>query len=98
MMIAYDSKEKERDNFIAAMHAYDKTTRPQILKKENNPKYHKILEHFKKITGHGVLLNTSFNIHGEPIVCSPYDAVDTFMRSGLKYLAMEDFILSKKRL
>ncbi len=95
MMLAYDTKEKNRDDLVAAIHPYDKTARAQILIKEFNPVLWEIVNNLKKITGRGVLLNTSFNIHGEPIVGSPEDAIDVLKRSGLKYLALGPYILSK---
>lgn len=96
MMMAYDTREEYRDDLAAAIHPYDKTARAQILPKEFNPKLWGILDKFKKITGRGVLLNTSFNIHGEPIAGSPEDAVDVFKRSGLKILALGPYILRKQ--
>ncbi len=96
MMLAYDTKEKNRDDLVAAIHPYDKTARAQILQKDFNPKLWEIINQFKKLTGKGVLLNTSFNIHGEPIVGTPEDAMDVFKRSGLKYLALGPYILIKK--
>lgn len=95
MMLAYDTRTGMRDDLIAAIHPYDKTARAQILPKEFNPKLWETIDFFKKITGKGVLLNTSFNIHGEPIVGSPEDAIDVFKRSGLKHLAIDRYIVSK---
>ncbi len=95
MMMAYNTKENQRNDLIAAIHPYDKTARAQILLKEHNPKLWEIINHFKKLTKRSVLLNTSFNIHGEPIVGSPEDAISVFERSGLKYLAIDRFIITK---
>lgn len=95
MMMAYDTREDLRADLVAAIHPYDKTARAQILPKEFNPKLWEIINKFKKLTGRGVLLNTSFNIHGEPIVGSPEDAIDVLQRSGLKFLALGPYILSK---
>ncbi len=95
MMMAYDTKDDKRAEMVAAIHPYDKTARAQILIKEFNPQLWEIVDHFKQITGRGVLLNTSFNIHGEPIVGSPEDAIDVFKRSGLKYLALGSYLLVK---
>lgn len=95
MMMAYDTRQNHRDDLAAAIHPYDKTARAQILQKEFNPKLWEIINQFKKITGRGVLLNTSFNIHGEPIVGSPEDAIDVFKRSGLKYLALGPYLITK---
>lgn len=95
MMMAYDTKVEYQDDLIAAIHPYDKTARAQVLLKEYNPKLWKILNCFKQLTGRGVLLNTSFNIHGEPIVGSPEDAISVLKRSGLKYLAIDRYIINK---
>ena len=95
MMMAYDTKEDSRDDLAAAVHLYDKTARAQILLREFNPKLWEIINHFKKLTGRGVLLNTSFNIHGEPIVGSPEDAIDVLKRSGLRYLVLGSYLINK---
>lgn len=79
----------------AAMHQYDFTMRPQILERQHNPRYHNLIKSFESLTGSGGVLNTSFNTHGEPIVCSPYDALKTFENSGLEYLAMENYLVKK---
>lgn len=95
MMLAYDTKENYRDDMVAALHPYDKTARAQILVRDFNPKLWGILSTFKSLTGRGVLLNTSFNIHGEPIVGTPEDATSVLKRSGLKYLALELYLIIK---
>lgn len=74
----------------AALHRGDGTGRPQVVARHQNPDYYDILRAFEKRTGVGGLLNTSFNLHGEPIVCSPQDAISTFERSELDVLVMED--------
>lgn len=79
----------------AAIHPYDETARPQIVRESWNSSYHKILTEFKKLTGEGVLLNTSFNIHGFPIVETPEDALYVFKNSGLKYLAIGNYLVTK---
>lgn len=95
MILAFDTSEKGKVELAAATHPYDKTVRPQILKENDNHSYYKIIKDFEKLTGVGAVLNTSFNIHGEPIVASPGDALSTLMRSGLKYLAIENFLVTK---
>lgn len=95
MTTAFDSTLKAQQEISATLHPYDFTMRPQIIDKECNPSYYKIIEEFEKITGVGALLNTSFNLHGEPIVCSPKDAVKTFIESGLDVLTMGSFIIEK---
>jgi len=96
MVLAFETTPKGREVLQAAIHPYDFTCRPQILKKEQNPKYYEMIKEFEKLTGVGAVLNTSFNLHGDPIICSPKDAMETFEKSGLKYLAMEDYLISKK--
>lgn len=95
MMFAFDTTDLGRQHFSSAMHQYDYTVRPQLLQKAQNPEYYHIIKAFEKFTGIGGLLNTSFNIHGEPIVCTPDDALSTFYRSGLQYLVLEDFLIIK---
>ena len=77
------------------MHPYDATTRPQILTKEANPSYHALLRAFERRTGVGGVLNTSLNVHGEPMVSSPGEALSTFARSGLPHLALGPYLISK---
>ena len=77
-------------------HPYDKSVRPQILKKEFNSNYYSIIEEFRKITGIPALLNTSLNLHGMPISSNLDDILMTFKKSGLKYLYLDDNILIKK--
>lgn len=95
MMIAYATTSLGRKHFKAAVHPYDKTMRPQILRQEDNPSYYNLIKHFERLTGIGGLLNTSFNLHGDPMVCSPDDALYTFEASGLEHLALEDYLVSK---
>ncbi len=96
MAIGFDSTLKAREHLSAGLHPFDKTMRPQVVTIEDNHSYHSLIKAFAKITGVGALLNTSFNIHGEPIVGSPFDAIDTLSRCGLKYLYIGDFLVSKK--
>ncbi|MEM5847364.1 MAG: carbamoyltransferase C-terminal domain-containing protein [Candidatus Aenigmatarchaeota archaeon] len=96
MILAFNSKERAKKDLVAAMHPYDYTIRPQVLNKETNEKYYKIIKIFEESTGMGGILNTSFNLHGYPIVCSPEDALYVLKNSGLKYLAMENWLIEKK--
>ncbi len=95
MMYAFDGKEKAREDLPAAMHPYDMTLRAQTVTEELNPGYYAVLKSYEKVSGKGGVLNTSFNLHGFPIVCSPEDAIDVFLRSGLRNLALENYFLSK---
>lgn len=96
MVMGFDSKPLAREHIIAALHPYDYSMRPQFVKKEHNPKYHNLLSEFEKLTGFGGVLNTSFNLHGWPIVCSPKDAIETFLKSELDYISIDDFLVWKK--
>ena len=93
MTMAFDIKNKYENKLQAVIHPTDKSIRPQMLRKEDNPDYYGILEEFKKKTDLGVLLNTSFNLHGEPIVESPEDAINTFENSELDVLLFKDIAL-----
>tara|TARA_B100000683_G_C12403548_1_gene520702 strand:- start:16 stop:1137 length:1122 start_codon:yes stop_codon:yes gene_type:complete len=80
---------------IPAITHVDYSARIQTVHKETNPKYYNLLNEFKKITGCPVLVNTSFNVRGEPIVCSIEDAFNCFMGTNLDILVIENFILYK---
>lgn len=73
----------------------DFSARVQTVHKETNPRYWKLIDSFKKITGYGLVVNTSFNVRGEPIVCTPYDAYRCFMSTEMDYLVIEDYIYCK---
>jgi carbamoyltransferase len=73
----------------------DGTARAQALKREYNPRYYELMEEMEKLTGNGVVLNTSLNRRGEPMVCSPTDALNMFFGSDLQYLIMEDVLVIK---
>ncbi len=96
MMLAFPSNPKHRDEIGAAIHSADGTVRAQILDQAWNPEYHAVLREFERRTRIGAVLNTSFNIHGEPIVGSAADALDVFERAGLPHLALGRFLLSKR--
>lgn len=74
----------------------DFSARVQSVHKETNPRYYDLIDQFKKQTGYGVVVNTSFNVRGEPIVCTPEDAYRCFMRTEMDYLVIGDFIFAKK--
>lgn len=96
MAITFRTKPKAHTDLIAALHPYDLTSRPQMVQKETNPEYHALISHFAGLTGIGGILNTSFNLHGEPNVETPYDALRTFALSGLPHLALGNYLISKK--
>jgi carbamoyltransferase len=96
MAITFNTKPIAHKELIAALHPYDLTSRPQMVKKEVNHDYHTLISYYEDITGSGGILNTSFNLHGEPNVENPYDALRTFELSGLKHLALGNYLISKK--
>ncbi len=81
---------------IPAITHIDYSARLQTVHEETNPLYYRMIQAFKEMTGCPVIVNTSFNVRGEPIVCSPKDAYICFMRTDMDYLVMENFILDKK--
>jgi len=96
MTCLFDSTELAQKHLAAAIHPIDNTMRPQVVKKEDNKEYHDLIKQFKKLTGIGGLLNTSFNLHGEPNVSRYEDAIHTLKGSKLKYLLLENFLIEKK--
>jgi carbamoyltransferase len=97
MTITSDCSESFRRNCPAAVHV-DGTARPQIVRKSTNPSFHRTLEEYRRLTGVGTVVNTSFNMHEEPIVCTPQDAVRSFMRGHLDYLAIGPFLVENPQL
>jgi carbamoyltransferase len=95
MIITLDSREEKRNAMAAAIHPHDCTGRPQEVIEDWNPDYHRLIKYFEEMTGEGIILNTSFNLHGEPVVCSPRDALRVFDISGLQHLAIGTFMLTK---
>ena len=86
----------KRSSIPAVTHV-DYSARIQTVHKETNPKYHKLIKKFKELTDCPVLVNTSFNIRGEPIVCSIEDAFNCFMGTNLDILVCENFVLFKDK-
>ncbi|MHA1872085.1 MAG: carbamoyltransferase family protein [Promethearchaeota archaeon] len=82
---------------IPAVTHVDYSARLQTVHKETNPRYHKLIEIFYKKTSCPVIVNTSFNVRGEPIVCTPSNAYKCFMRTKMDYLVMGNFVLDKKK-
>ena len=97
MTIIFDCSDDFRASCPAAVHV-DGTARPQIVRRATNPSFHRILEEYRKLTGVGTVVNTSFNMHEEPIVCSPEDAVRAFLLGHLDYLAIGNYVVENPRL
>lgn len=95
MLFVFDVKENKRDVVPSITHI-DGTCRVHTVTEEVNPLFHNLLKEYGAITGVPVLLNTSFNVRGEPIVYSPHDAYTCFMKTGMDCLVMEDCMINKK--
>jgi carbamoyltransferase len=91
MTITYGVTPKGLEQAPAAIHV-DSTARPQTVTAEDNPDAHAVIKAYEALTGVPILINTSFNMHEEPIVCTPLDAVRAFLRGRLDALAIGDFI------
>lgn len=94
MLLAYEFKPEYRKLLPAIVHV-DGTVRPQTVSRDSNPVYWRLLDEFGKLTGHPVLLNTSFNVRGEPIVNSPHDAIRCFYSTGMDALAIGEYLIEK---
>ena len=95
MTFAFPTKVETRGDLASGSHPRDHTIRPQVVTAEANPNYNEMISHFETQTGRGGVLNTSFNLHGYPIVYTPDQAFDVFARSGLQHLAFDSHIASK---
>ena len=96
MLLVADVKRNRRRQITAEQTGLDKlTARVQTVHSETHPRFHALLEAFKRRTGCSVLINTSFNVRGEPIVCSPEDAFRCFMGTDLDCLAIGNCFLRK---
>ena len=96
MTMAYNSTPLAKKDIIAALHPADFTVRPQLLKKYYNTEYYEIIKEFEDRTGVGGLLNTSFNLHGKPIVLGIEEAIYTFENSNLDALQLSNFLIERK--
>lgn len=97
MTVTYNVK-KDKQHIIPAVTHVDGTARIQTVNKRTNNRYHKLIEEFNKITGVPVILNTSLNVRGQPIACSPRTAVSIFCATGMDAMGIGPFLLSKKKL
>lgn len=95
MIISFDVTEQKRDKVPAVVHK-DRTLRPQTVDKEVNPRYWSLIQYFGEATGEYLVLNTSFNIMGEPIVLDPKHAIRCFFGSGMDALIIGNFIVDKQ--
>ncbi|HSE89967.1 MAG TPA: carbamoyltransferase C-terminal domain-containing protein, partial [Candidatus Binatia bacterium] len=91
--ITFDCTHWMKEHCPAVVHV-DGTARPQLIDQATNPSYYRIVDEYRKITGLPSIINTSFNMHEEPIVCSPEDAIRAFKEGDLDCLAMGNYLLS----
>lgn len=96
MTIAFETKPLAAEHLKAGIHQYDMTARPQLVNRECNPGYYKVIKAFYDLTGVGGVLNTSFNIHGKPIVQTPQDAFDVFEKTALDALLLEGYLIEHR--
>lgn len=94
MTITFDVNEAWKSRIPEVVHE-DGTARVQIVEQAQNPRYYALIEALEVLTGNAVVLNTSLNRRGEPVVCTPADALDMFFGSDLEYLVMEDYLVTK---
>src|SRR5689334_24973110 len=94
MLLAQRVRDQWADKIPAIVHV-DGTARVQTVRENQNPRLHRLLREFAAITGVPVLLNTSFNVKGEPIVETPGDAVECFLATGIDHLVLHDVLISK---
>jgi carbamoyltransferase len=94
MLFTTRVRDEVRETLPAVTHV-DQSARVQTVDAATSPRFHAVLDAFGELTGVPVLLNTSFNVRGEPIVCSPDDAYRCFMRTAIDVLVMESFLLLK---
>ncbi|ELY52148.1 carbamoyltransferase family protein [Natronococcus jeotgali] len=96
MIDTFDVRPEKVDDLEAVLHPADDSTRPQTVREDQHPRYHRLISEFESITGVPVVLNTSFNDHAEPIVTTPTEAVKDFYGMGLDVLVLEDCVVEKQ--
>ena len=95
MTITFDVVPEWKPRIPEVVHE-DGTARVQIVERDTNPRYYALLEAMEARTGNAVVLNTSLNRRGEPMVCSPADALDMFLGCDLEYLVLGDWLVTKR--
>lgn len=95
MILSFDTTEAGGNNLKAGIHPYDRTCRPQVVERGTNPDYWDLIQRVAARTGVGAVLNTSLNLHGLPLVHRPKDAIHVLLNSGLKWVAIGPFLVTK---
>ena len=96
MLLVAQVREDRRT--IPSVTHVDGSARIQTVSREQNPLYYDLIKRFDERTGCPVIINTSFNVRGEPIICTPHDAYLCFMRTNMDYLVMDRFVLDKRQM
>ncbi len=96
MLLVAQVRENKRE--IPSVTHVDGSARLQTIARQDNPLYYDLIKQFERLTGCPVIINTSFNVRGEPIICTPHDAFTCFMRTKMDYLVMGSFILDKRQM
>lgn len=96
MTLCYDTKAEWLDKIPAVVHEVDGTSRPQIVTKNSNPNFHELISEYFKISGIPVVLNTSFNAHGEPINNYPHQVMKHLLDNSVDFIVTENYIIKKK--
>ena len=94
--VSFHARIQQPRSDIPAVTHVDNSARIQTVNEEQNPGLYQLIKAFRDLTGCGLLINTSFNVRGEPIVCTPSDAYRCFMRSGMDYLVLGSHLLDKR--
>jgi len=94
MTLCYQTKEHWINKIPAVVHPIDKSARPQIVKREANPFYYDLIDAYRKLSGFPIVLNTSFNAHGEPINNYPHQVLKHLLDGSVDYIITENLILS----
>jgi carbamoyltransferase len=95
MTLTFDVRREKQEQIASITHV-DGTARIQTVSRETNPRFHRVISEFGRLTGIPMVINTSFNVKGQPIVCTPRDAVSTFFMTGMDHLVLGDYVLSKR--
>ena len=94
MNISFACTQWMKNNCPGVVHV-DGTARPQLVNRKDNPSFYLILDEYRKLTGLYCILNTSFNMHEEPIVCTPGEAIKAFQQAQLDYLAIGNYLVER---
>jgi carbamoyltransferase len=95
MMLTFTALSDREQNLVATIQEMDKTARVHQVLEDQNPSYYRLISLYKALVGESVILNTSFNLHGYPLVHTPADALAVFDKSGIKYLAMGSYLVTE---